>query len=73
MSATVQRLRVATYNIHRCRGLDQRVLPARIARVLKEIDADLIGLQEVVNASHLPDQPGQACYLAQTLGYEGCN
>jgi len=70
VSVTVERLRVATYNIHRCRGLDQRVLPARIARVLKEIDADIIGLQEVVNDSQSRDQPGQACYLAQMLGYE---
>ena len=41
-------LRVATYNIHKCCGLDRRVLPARIADVLLELDADVIALQEVV-------------------------
>jgi endonuclease/exonuclease/phosphatase family metal-dependent hydrolase len=70
VSGRVERLRVATYNIHRCRGLDQRVLPARIARVLEEIDADIIGMQEVVNHARSPEQPGQACYLAQKLGVE---
>lgn len=68
MSDTVERLRVATYNIHRCRGWDQRVLPSRIARVLEEIEADIVALQEVVN-HRTSEQPGQACYLAKTLGY----
>src|SRR2546423_1878025 len=45
MNAT--RLRVATYNIHRCIGTDGRHDPGRIARVLNEIHADVIGLQEV--------------------------
>ena len=69
MSGAAARLRVATYNIHRCRGWDQRVLPSRIARVLEEVDADIIALQEVVNHA-TPEQAGQACYLAKKLGYE---
>jgi endonuclease/exonuclease/phosphatase family metal-dependent hydrolase len=40
-------LRVVTYNIHRCRGLDRRVRPERITAVLSAIDADIIALQEV--------------------------
>ena len=43
------RIRVATYNIHRCRGLDRRVRPARIVEVLREMDADIIALQEVLS------------------------
>ncbi len=43
-------IRVATYNVHRCRGLDGRTMPLRIARVLSHIDADLIALQEVIGA-----------------------
>jgi endonuclease/exonuclease/phosphatase family metal-dependent hydrolase len=66
----VGRVRVVTYNIHRCRGWDQRVVPARIARVLQEINADIIALQEVVNQAVSAEQPGQACYLANTLGLE---
>ena len=42
-------LRIVTYNIHKCRGLDQRVRPDRIVEVLKEINADIIALQEVVS------------------------
>ncbi|CAO3372288.1 endonuclease/exonuclease/phosphatase family protein [Azospirillum sp. YIM DDC1] len=40
-------LRVATWNIHSCVGLDARFAPDRIAEVIKELDVDLVGLQEV--------------------------
>jgi endonuclease/exonuclease/phosphatase family metal-dependent hydrolase len=43
-------LRVATYNIHRCRGLDGRTNPARIAEVIRSIEPDIIALQEVIGA-----------------------
>lgn len=41
------RLRIATYNIHRCVGRDGIEDPKRISAVLAEIDADIIALQEV--------------------------
>lgn len=41
------RLRVATYNIHRCIGRDGVEAPERIAQVLRAIDADVVALQEV--------------------------
>jgi endonuclease/exonuclease/phosphatase family metal-dependent hydrolase len=41
-------LRIVTYNIHRCRGMDRRTRPERIARVLRDIGADVIALQEVI-------------------------
>ena len=59
-------VRVATYNIHRCRGMDRRVMPQRIAGVLREIDADVIALQEVVGAG--PDGAGQAEEIGAALG-----
>jgi phospholipase D1/2 len=40
-------LRVASYNVHGCLGLDGRRDVARIIQILREIDADVIGLQEV--------------------------
>jgi len=40
-------LTVASYNIHKAEGIDRRVDLSRIALVLKEIDADLVGVQEV--------------------------
>lgn len=64
----IQTLRVATYNIHKCRGLDQRVLPERIAEVLDELDADVIALQEVVGRGGRERQD-QARYVAEKLNY----
>ena len=56
--STAQDVRIATYNIHRCRGMDRRVVPQRIVDVLREIDADVIALQEVIGAG--PVGAGQA-------------
>lgn len=69
MSAAV-RLRVVTYNIHKCRGLDRRVRPDRIAAVLRELEADVIALQEVVNVPHGPPEAHQGDYLASELGMQ---
>jgi|SRR5581483_4053765 len=60
-------LRVATYNIHKCRGLDGRVLPARISDVLEEIDADVIGLQEVMSVAGGKPEQDQIQYIADRL------
>jgi endonuclease/exonuclease/phosphatase family metal-dependent hydrolase len=59
-------VRIATYNIHRCRGLDGRTIPARIAEVIQTIDADVIALQEVIGAG--PASHGQAEELGALLG-----
>jgi endonuclease/exonuclease/phosphatase family metal-dependent hydrolase len=42
-------VRVVTYNVHKCRGMDGRANPARIAAVLREVDADVMALQEVLD------------------------
>ena len=47
---TRARLRVATYNIHKCRGFDGKTSPSRIIDVIRELEADILCLQEVVNA-----------------------
>jgi len=59
-------LRIATYNIHRCRGMDRRVVPGRIIEVLRDIDADVIALQEVIGAG--PVGSGQAEEIGAALG-----
>jgi len=38
---------VASYNIHKGEGIDRRIDLARIARVLREINADVVGIQEI--------------------------
>lgn len=59
-------LRVATYNIHRCRGLDGRTKPPRIAEVLAAVEPDIVALQEVVGAG--PLSSGHAEELGALLG-----
>ncbi len=40
-------LRVMTYNVHRCIGLDGKVAPERIARIIARHELDIIALQEL--------------------------
>lgn len=58
-AAATDVVRVATYNIHRARGLDGQVSLRRIADVLRQIDADVVGVQEIYEA--------QAEHLARDL------
>jgi endonuclease/exonuclease/phosphatase family metal-dependent hydrolase len=44
------KLRIATYNVHKCKGLDGRVSVQRIAGVIGELDADVVALQEIFGA-----------------------
>jgi endonuclease/exonuclease/phosphatase family metal-dependent hydrolase len=62
-------LSVVSYNIHQCVGSDRRRDPTRIATVLKELDADIIGLQEVHSAHDGTFEAYQMRYLAETTGY----
>lgn len=63
-------IRVATYNIHKCQGMDGRVKPERVARVLEEINADVIALQEVLSIPDRRETDDQARFLAQALGMD---
>ena len=64
--ASWRTMRIATYNIHRCRGLDGRTNLARVAEVIRDIDPDVIALQEVIGAG--PVSMGQAAELGAQLG-----
>lgn len=46
------RLLVASYNVHRCVGADGRSDPGRIASVLRETSAAIVGIQEVESAAN---------------------
>ena len=61
---------VATYNIHRCIGADGRHDADRVAAVIRELDADIVALQEVDARYHIEDGDDQAEYLAQATGME---
>lgn len=60
-------MRVATYNIHGCVGLDRRRKPDRIAEVIRGLEADVIGLQEVEGRKSR-SKVDQAEHLAARLG-----
>jgi endonuclease/exonuclease/phosphatase family metal-dependent hydrolase len=60
--------RIVTYNIHKCRGLDRRVRPERIAAVLRETKADIIALQEVLSVEGRDRERHQARFIAEQLG-----
>lgn len=59
-------IRVATYNIHRGRGMDRRVRLERITAVLATIDPDVVALQEVIGPGL--SGVGQAEALGAGLG-----
>jgi endonuclease/exonuclease/phosphatase family metal-dependent hydrolase len=65
----MRNLRIVTYNIHKGRGLDGRIRVKRISRVLGELDADIVALQEVVSHDGPSIEDHQASYLAEQLGY----
>jgi endonuclease/exonuclease/phosphatase family metal-dependent hydrolase len=67
------RIRVATYNVHKCRGLDRRTNPDRIAGVIAALDADIIAIQEIVDARNGKPEFDQARRIhSQLNGYEFC-
>jgi endonuclease/exonuclease/phosphatase family metal-dependent hydrolase len=63
-------IKVATYNIHKCVGIDRKYSPERIVGVLREMDADVVALQEVLCHSHLHERDHQARFIADGLGME---
>jgi len=48
-------IRVASYNLHKCVGLDRRRDPHRVARVLAGLEADVVAVQEIDR--RLPPRP----------------
>jgi endonuclease/exonuclease/phosphatase family metal-dependent hydrolase len=61
---------VVSYNVHQCVGRDGRGDVGRIARVLSDLDAQLIGLQEVGTDLLGITASSQMEYLAQSTGLQ---
>lgn len=58
-TATSKPLRIASYNIRKARGLDQRRDPGRILDVINELGADVVVLQEA--DKRLGERPSALC------------
>ena len=63
-----QLVRIGSYNVHRCIGGDGRCDPERVARVIREIDCDPLGLQEVDNSPGPTPASLQLDFLARATG-----
>ncbi len=68
MKRAAARVRFVTWNVRHCRGLDQRVLPARIAGVLGALDADVVALQEIDVRRERSFHVDQATWIADQIG-----
>jgi endonuclease/exonuclease/phosphatase family metal-dependent hydrolase len=67
------RIRIATYNIHKCRGFDKRVNPDRIAAVIAELDTDIVAVQEILDVQNGRPEFDQARQIKSKLaGYDWC-
>ena len=60
--------RVASYNIHHARGMDDRVDVPRIADVIRRLSPDVVALQEVDNGVARSGGEDQAARLGEILG-----
>ncbi|MCU0788076.1 MAG: endonuclease/exonuclease/phosphatase family protein [Verrucomicrobia bacterium] len=61
-------LRVMTYNVHSCLGMDGRVSPGRIARVIERYQPDLVALQELDFGRLRSQRHDQSRLIAGHLG-----
>lgn len=62
------RLRVMTYNVHGCGGMDGRISPKRIARAIAGQVPDLVALQEIDLGRRRSRAEDQTAIIARELG-----
>ena len=66
----LNRLRIITYNIHRCIGGDRKISPERISDVITVHQPDVVALQEVDYGQVRPALYDQAAIIAERLNFE---
>lgn len=64
---TAQTLRVMTYNVHSCIGMDGKLAPERIARVIARYAPDIVALQELDVGRARTEGMDQAHLIARHL------
>jgi endonuclease/exonuclease/phosphatase family metal-dependent hydrolase len=70
INGKTKRLRVMTYNVHGCRGMDGRISPTRIARIIQQYRPDLVALQELDFGRVRSQQHHQPELIASELGMQ---
>ena len=60
-------LRVMTYNVHRCTGIDRRTSPERIAHIVRHYAPDVVALQELDVFRARTNREHQVRLLADSL------
>lgn len=63
-------LRIMTYNVHSCIGMDGKVSPERIARVIARYEPDIVALQELDVEKFRTGSVDQAHLIAKILQME---
>jgi len=63
-------IRVMTYNVHSCIGMDGKLSPARIARVIAQYEPDIVALQELDVGRFKTNNVDQAHRIAHYLQME---
>ena len=67
---TVETLRVMTYNVHSCIGMDGKLSPERIARLIARCQPDIVALQELDVGRMRTEGIDQAHLIARYLEME---
>ncbi|HZP62907.1 MAG TPA: hypothetical protein VFB28_05765 [Terriglobales bacterium] len=62
------RIRVATYNVHKCKGLDRRTDPERIASLITALNADVVAIQEILDVRDGRPEYDQARCITAEVG-----
>ena len=62
------RLRILTYNVHRCIGRDGKLMPERIADAIAELNPDVVALQELDVGCARTGHADQVSLIADALG-----
>jgi endonuclease/exonuclease/phosphatase family metal-dependent hydrolase len=60
-------LRIMTYNVHYCVGMDRKISVERVARVIRTYRPDVVAIQELDIAKHRSGRIDQVCEIARLL------
>lgn len=70
IEAAPSQFRIMTYNVHSCVGMDGRIYPERVARVIAQYQPDVVALQEIDVEKVRTGQIHQAEVIARALEME---